>query len=383
MTPKERVWAAINLEKPDRVPVVPNLTPISCAKLLGWTQAKIALDQNAALESMFKVYEQYGPFDGVNPAVCCTVNGMHFSGHKVKVPGKDLPEDVPWQIVECELLKPEDYDTIIDIGPKKFWNKELIYRTSDEIKTEKDVKKMMGAELSFLGQSFTEWKKRDCYPMIGGGGLHPFFALSLARSMIKFTEDLYYMPDKVEEVIKRMTPEYARDWIKTCKLTGINVAFFCEERASATVYPLRIFERFWWPYTKQIVDALWSEGIVSWFHLDTCWDKNLHYFKELPRGSAVIALDGNTDIFAAKKVLRNHLCIAGDVHPSLLSLGKAEDVEAYCKKLIDEVGGDGGFILSSGCEVPYACKPENLRAMVKTGKTYEFSKREMVQRLPS
>jgi uroporphyrinogen-III decarboxylase len=59
----------------------------------------------------------------------------------------------------------------------------------------------------------------------------------------------------------------------------------------------------------------------------------------------------------------------------LLSIGKPEEVEAYCKRLIDEVGSDGGFILSSGCEIPAAVKAENMRAMIQTGKTYELSKK--------
>jgi len=52
-----------------------------------------------------------------------------------------------------------------------------------------------------------------------------------------------------------------------------------------------------------------------------------------------------------------------------------EEVEAYCKKLIDEVGGDGGFIQDSGCSVPYNVKAENFRAMIKTGKNYELSRK--------
>jgi uroporphyrinogen-III decarboxylase len=66
--------------------------------------------------------------------------------------------------------------------------------------------------------------------------------------------------------------------------------------------------------------------------------------------------------------------MAGDMHPSLMSLGKPEDVEAYCKRLIDEVGGDGGFIMGTGCEMPTAVKLDNWRAMIQTARNYEFSK---------
>ena len=56
----------------------------------------------------------------------------------------------------------------------------------------------------------------------------------------------------------------------------------------------------------------------------------------------------------------------------MLSLSKLEEVEAYSKKVIDEVSGGGGLILSTGCTVQGAVKPENFRALTETGKTYEF-----------
>jgi uroporphyrinogen-III decarboxylase len=49
-------------------------------------------------------------------------------------------------------------------------------------------------------------------------------------------------------------------------------------------------------------------------------------------------------------------------------------VRAYCRRLIDEVGGDGGHILSTGCGLPAAARKENFLAMLETGRTYELSK---------
>jgi uroporphyrinogen-III decarboxylase len=195
--------------------------------------------------------------------------------------------------------------------------------------------------------------------------------------MIPFTRDLYYNPEPVEKSLRRMTNELIeRELPKAIsgKALGIRGWLFTEERASAYHYPPRIFERFWWPYTKEIVDAFWAEGIVTIFHLDLGWDKNLHYFKELPKGSAVIGLDSTTDIFLAKEILGGHLCIYGDVPAAMLSLGKPEEVEAYCKRLIDEVGRDGGFILGSGCSVPSDCKPDNFRMMLETARNHELSR---------
>jgi uroporphyrinogen-III decarboxylase len=81
-------------------------------------------------------------------------------------------------------------------------------------------------------------------------------------------------------------------------------------------------------------------------------------------------LDGYTDIFKAKEILGDHMCIMGDVPPSLLTLGTPEQVENYVKKLIDEVGKGGGYILCTGCELPIDTKEENYRAMLETAKSY-------------
>jgi methylmalonyl-CoA mutase cobalamin-binding domain/chain len=122
------------------------------------------------------------------------------------------------------------------------------------------------------------------------------------------------------------------------------------------------------------VDAFVAEGITPWLHLDTDWGLNLPHFRKLPRGKCVADLDGTTDIFRAKEILGGHMCISGDVPASLLSLGTPAEVGQYCRRLIDEVGEGGGFMLTTGCECPMDVRPENLRAMVETGKSHRGQK---------
>ena len=171
-----------------------------------------------------------------------------------------------------------------------------------------------------------------------------------------------------------MTDELIKNFIAQCKLYGAKAVFIPEERAEGAIYPLKIFERFWWPFTKRIIESLFAEGIVTWIHLDQCWDLNIPYFKELPRASCIVDLDGLTDIFKAKEILKDHLCVMSDVSASLFSIGSEKQVEDYVKKLIDKLGVDGGHILASGCEVPPNCRPENFRTFLNTGKTYQLSK---------
>jgi hypothetical protein len=370
MTSEERLWAAIRLEKPDRVPIVPLMSSAGAATLLGADPVDVFASGDAQLDAEIKAFDKYGGWDGVLPRPQ-TADSLRIM-FEVKDPSRN--EGVTeLQTIEVENMKIEDYDLIAEIGLNRFLVKHMAMRANNL--SFEETKQINLKEFELMNRGIAAVRERGAAPVFPTWRTLPFFTLSLSRSMVKFTEDLYYRPEKVEKAMKAIVPKWIESTINLSKASGLKIACCVEERASAFFYPLRVFERFWWPYTMQIVDALWSEGIVSWFHLDTCWDKNMPYFKQLPRGSAVIDLDGTSDIFAAKEVLRNHLCIASDVHATLLSLGKPEDVENYCKKLIDEVGGDGGLILTTGCTVPGAVKPENFRAMIETGKTYEFSKK--------
>jgi uroporphyrinogen-III decarboxylase len=75
-----------------------------------------------------------------------------------------------------------------------------------------------------------------------------------------------------------------------------------------------------------------------------------------------------------KKILGDTACIAGNVPISLLSIGMPDEVKAYCRKLIDVAGKDGGFIMASGAVIDQA-RPENLRTMIEFTKEYGVYRR--------
>jgi len=374
MTPDERFWAAVRLERTDRVPVIPTLLPEPAAGLTGRTQAEIARDNQAAVNAVFEVFDAYGGWDNPHPAGSLPVQ-LQAIGHypmKVRTPGKELSDDTEFQLLEEEVLAASDYDRITEMGFDAFYLEDYLWRVSD-LRPDQ-LPETLGA----LALTFQEFQarcaERSLSPAFVAAGIHPFFSLCLMRSLISFTKDLYYDPEPVERALRRMTGDLIAKQIAMVKASGIDACLLVEERACGFFYPPAIFERFWWPYTRQIIDAFWSEGIVTVLHLDQNWDKNLSYFRELPRASVVLALDSATDIFAAKRVLGGHLCLWGDVSASLLSIGRPDDVSTYCKRLIDEVGAGGGFILGSGCSVPPNVRPENFRRMIETGKTHELSR---------
>jgi len=375
MTPNERLWAAMRLEKPDRVPVVPTMTPESDGGLLGISMAEVQSSNDIALEACLRVFDEFGGWDSVIdfPYTVPHRHALQINPMKTRIPGRDLPDDYMAQLVEEEVMKFEDYDTICEKGFNSFYYEDYLWRITDM--RPEDLPRTVQEAIDVSSRLTQELAKRGVKPFIMQVGcMHPVFLLSQIRSLTAFTRDMYFHPDTVERTIRRMTDDVLQLMIPRARELGAKAGSFVEERASAFYYPLPAFERFWWPYFEEITDAFWSEGVVSIWHLDTCWNKNLPYFKRVPRGSLVLEFDGTTDIFLAKEILRDHQCIYGDVPASLLTVGSPQDVEAYCKKLIDAIGGDGGFILGSGCCVPPTCTRDNFRAMIETAKTYELSK---------
>jgi len=371
MTPEERVLCALALEKPDRVPIHPILDAAPAATLTGRDHIAAYKTPDAQLDTVLACFDQYGGWDLVTPAPV-SVHAYQATGFRVAYPqeGNDVTQI---QLLEEEIVTRDDLNLIADIGWNRFVYEHMVWRSNDM--TPEKLMAYIAENNALYARAREEWTRRHALIICPLVTIHPFFALSVTRTMLKFTEDIFYHPQLVKRALDKMVPEWIETFMAITKAGNSKSFIFSEERAGAYFMPLSVFEELWWPYTEQIVDAFWSEGITCTFHLDTCWDKNLPYFKRLPKKSCVIDLDGTTDIFAAAELLRGHCGISTDVHPALLSLGKPEDVEAYVKKLIDEIGVHGGMILSTGCETPVAVKPENFRAMIETGKTYELSKK--------
>jgi uroporphyrinogen-III decarboxylase len=219
-------------------------------------------------------------------------------------------------------------------------------------------------------QDIRYWEKRGIPTLISTPCNIPYEIFSSARTYNRFIMDIHHHPEKVTAAMDAVLPATIDTVKKGAKFLGVPRAFVSCERGSGDSISPKYFENFYFPWLKRLVDALVKENITPLLHLDGNWDRNLPYLKELPQGKCILDLDSATNIFKAKEILGDHMCIMGDVPASLLTLGTPEDVETYCKKLIDEVGKGGGFILSSGCTVPYNAKFENLKAMIHTGKTY-------------
>jgi hypothetical protein len=373
MTRQERLECALAFEKPDRVPVVPLFVKSTALTHCGVSQADGARDQELALGCMLATFDDVGGWDGLYidvPDTALMQVVLWQQPVRFLIPGVDLAPDAALQVHEAEVMTIVDYDRVIEEGWQTFYYEDLIHRIVD-LGGQTVDQAVAGFERFRREECVPAWEERGVRQFHGdAGGIHPFFFLSLARSLTRFIEDLYFRPDLVERALRVMAGEWIADAVAEVEAHPQKACLIAEERASGYFLPPAVFERFWWPHTVEFVDAMWSRGVVTVMHLDTDWRKNLPLFKrDLPRGSYMLQLDGTTDIFAAKDLLQGHALFHGDVPATLQAIGTPDDVGAYCRRLITEVGREGGFILGTGCETAPDCTAASLRAMVETART--------------
>lgn len=372
MTSRERIDAAIALKPVDRVPIVPLMGTFS-PRFQGVKLADMVRDMDLGRECLMRTFDDLGGWDATYFASSTGELGFSVMGMATKMPGRELGEDELWQLDEREIMRVEDYDFILQNG----WNAYLAHcfpRLGMMGIPPDEFLPRLGAVAAQGVKDTLAWEAKGVPVFAGMGANPPFEAISFTRSLKETMLDVYRRPDTLLAAMDRIVAETVPFTIQTFgelkKATrwGNRTAFVGATRAP--FLSRRYFDRFFWPYLKRIVNELLAGGITPLLHFDSNWDAYLDHFLDLPKGEVILELDSATDIFEAKHILKGHMCLMGDVPPAMLKLGTPEEVTAYVKRLIDVVGEGGGFILSTGCDCPIDAKPENVRALIETGKTY-------------
>lgn len=355
-----RFKKALNLEKPDRTPVV-MMGDSFCAVQQGVKLSEFCKSieySNKVIVDSLKYFED---FDGATATFnVARIFPLIFMS-RIKLPGRELPDNMLWQLDERELMTVEDYDTIINKG----WSSFMPGFVEDKLKVDLGA---LTEEMAYIPQAMKNVEDAGfvVYSPVVTTTVNEY--LGGGRSMTKFMRDLFRMPDKVEavlEVIQKENLESLRQQIRQLKPT---VVFVSPARGASEFYSPKLWERFVWKYIKETADMIIEEGAICDIHCDSNWERDLDYFKAFPKGKCVFETDGTTDIYKIKEKLGDRMCIKGDVPSQKLVLGTPDEVYDYCTRIIKDVGP--GLILSSGCSIPPNAKVENIKAMLAaaTGK---------------
>jgi hypothetical protein len=362
MNSKDRFWKAFRLEEPDRVPVSPFIYYFA-ASLSGTTIHDFIWSVDHRHQALMKTYEYYEKeldalhlhtprFAFTSPFPSC-YSALYFDWHFIKGSVSTLPQFILGN--EDETI----YDRVLEAGFTS-----LIRLGGVDFGDITENEREWERQKSWL----RKWDEEDVVNLAGPMTTVPADVLVFARGMDGFI-DFLKCPEKIREVNEAMTPGFISWSENLAEDSGIKIQRVSPQNFSADFVSPKMFEELCWPWLKSIVLTFIQDGYIVLLHLDGRWEPMFDFFQDFPPGKILLELE-NSDLAVAKKKLGNVLCIKGNVSPSLLAFGTTAEVEDCCKKLIDSCASGGGFILSSGCEVPINAKPDNIKAMIKVAREY-------------
>lgn len=397
-----RVNTAIALGVPDRVPVtcMTGFFPAYYAKV---TLRDVMYDADKMIGAWTRTLQDFDFDTADNPFMIRFLGAIMESldYKQLKWAGHGVDDMSGYQFVEGEYMKPEEYGEFIfdptDFMIRRYWPRifgalaplaglpplsEIITysmglanfaalgapgmrEVGQALIKAADAGQQMGKNAA----QFAGVIKAMGFPSTYQGFTQaPFDTLSdYFRGTLGGMMDMFRHADKLMAATEKMLPIMLRLGLATKQRGGTKV-FIPLHKGLDGFMSNDQFKRFYWPSLKALMEGLIAEGLIPVVLWEGECTSRLEIIGDIPAGKAVYHFE-RTDIFKAKEIIGDRVCLKGNVPLSLMVTGGPDDVKAYCKKLIDVVGKGGGFILDAAAPADDA-KPENLQAMIQMAKEY-------------
>jgi uroporphyrinogen-III decarboxylase len=399
----QRLLDVYAVKQPDRVPA--NLHFSSLPLKLAGIDYRVGISDYAQTAQAYRSFnERYSErLDTyANPATIPPWSVLDILGFTMySWPGHGLPPRASgFQFVESEYMKVSEYPDLIK-NPSDFWMRTYLPRVFQAFQcfssldslteimevpssslmplatspVQDMLRKLLaaGAELEKRNATFKDFgrlaQESGFYIPITYFGKAPFDVLGdTLRGTQGIMKDMYRNPELLLEAMDGIADLWIKYTVaKARKTKGLSVNFPLHKGADGWMSQKQ-FDKFYWPPLKKMINAFIAEGLVIHLFAEGAYNSRLDSVNEFPKGSIHWWFD-KTDIFRAKKVLGSQCSFAGNVPASLLCTGTPQEVTAYCRKLIEECGPGGGYMLAEGAADSGATL-ENLIAMADCARTF-------------
>jgi uroporphyrinogen decarboxylase len=332
----ERISAAVSFGQPDRVPVIPQIFGHS-AILAGHTLLDYVQNGDTAAESQLQALGRYDA-DAVFAAIDVCIEAEAIGGEI-----RFRPDIYP--AVERPPLTPED-----DFSRLALPDPHQAARMPELLRMATRLREAVADERLVVG--IVQGPMTLAVQFLG-----PETALYLAADE----------PKRFEQLLDFNT-ELAVRWGLAQLQAGVHLPMVFEPAGCPEVVPAAFFRELIAPRLKRIFSAYRDGGaLTSWLHIAGQTMPILPSYAAL--GVDIGNFDYPVDSLRLQQTLaEDTLCVDGNIKPLLFVEGTREEVEAESLRLIRSFEKRGGFILSSGCEIPPEAKPENIEAMVQAAR---------------
>jgi hypothetical protein len=398
----QRVKDVVALKVPDLVPIV---SPVQAFTYwyAGVTLKDAMYDYEVARNAARKFCLDFQPDLDFGPVLMYPAKVMDILGLQwFRWPGHGISENAMYQFIEGEYMKEDEYDEFI-YDPGHFMMTKWIPRSFGNLAGLSEFPAMRGSmwygwlgtlppfagcpnlwnaleTLKKAGEEINRWFasldqykqeiKEEGFPIsYGGWAFAPFDLLGdTLRGVRGIFPDMIQQPDKLLEAVEKMVPIAIEGGSVAAEANDPPMAWIWLHKGSDEFMSVEQFKTFYWPSLKALICGLIDNGVIPVVYGEGNETSRLEHYTEIPKGKAIFHF-ATTDIFKAKDVLKDVCCISGNLPNSLMVAGTPDDVKAYCKKLIDYCGKDGGYIMDTSALLDEA-KPENVRAMFEFTREY-------------
>ncbi len=337
MTGKERVMTALNLQEPDRVPLVP-FAMTFCARQHGIPFSEYVSVGKKMAEAEVSTARRFG-WDAVI-ASCDTAVFAEAIGGKSVIPHDDVP-----RVVEPALR----VDTLAE--DLKKLKEPAAYLTEgrlpEYLSSVKYMKELVGDELAIVG-----WTEG------------PFQGAML---LLNADPQAIFLMRQDKELLHELLDWYSEYAFQCARVFVENGADIIGSGESAAYYlSPEAFAEFVLPHEKKLYRRINDElGVKVLIHSCGYVPQCLKYAAETnPEGA--IQFDYQVDLKWAKELIGEKVTLMGNLDCNqVLHMGTPEEVEDACRQAIMDAGAGGGYLLSGGCEIPRDMPYENMQAMLR------------------
>ena len=381
-----RYATAMRHGKPDRVPIRPFVAEFT-AKYAGMTCQDVTQDFEKAFAAARKCAADFD-WDAVVGNMVYVWAGLTqaFGTRYYAMPGVDIAPDTGFQYKEPPedqaYMGPDEYEAFTE-DPTGWLLNVWLPRASADVVAPGEPNTVRN-NLAFLkgGMAMMQYfggfgrqaerlrRESGTVSAIAGILKAPLDILAdKFRGYMGLATDLMERPKKVLAACEALQPHMAHIAL-TSSDPGKQVPItMWMHRSCVPFISFEHFDTIYWPTVKPIIEYLWSQGHQVMFYAEGKWGHHLDRFAELPDGSIIYHCDQD-DIFEVHRRIGAKFALSGGIPNALLSYGTPQQVRDCCKKVIDGVARDGGYIMDASAIVQNDAKVENIKAMTDFTREY-------------
>jgi hypothetical protein len=400
----QRVMDCVNLKQPDRMPTAMFCT-FFLAKLGGISHRQLMYDYDKAKELGERALIELEP-DVHNPLLLNTAAGPVLEAVDYKQliwPGHGVGENQPYQYLDREYMKADEYEEFIE-DPTGFYLRKYLPRVLGAFEGFEEFPDLPGLhyfrlvggvrgfarpklraalervlkaaeEVDRFAEehgSFTQRMKSLGFPTSHiSTSVSPYdLVADYFRGATGTMKDLYRNKDKLLRLLDKACGFLTRQTINWSRASRHPIVFFPIHWGPDNFMSQEQFKTFWWPSFRQLMINIIEADIIPMPLWEADCTKRLEVIRDIPPGKCIYWFE-RTDMVRAFDVLGDVVALRGNISPSLLTTGTPDEVDAAVRHLAENVFYKGGkLILDAAFGLPDETRVENARAMYSAARKY-------------